>query len=60
MKLPVYYRCPAGHLVAVYFEELNDAPEEYPVAERSIMERCEDCEEVVEGGVCILTYEVRV
>ena len=58
MNLPAYYTCPAGHTVAVIRDSLNDAPETWPVAERSIFERCNYCEEVVEDGVCVLRYEV--
>lgn len=58
MILPVYYRCPAGYPVAVYLNALDDVPEKYPVAERSIFARCDECEEFVGDGVCILTYEV--
>ena len=59
MNLPAYYTCPAGHTVAVIRDSLNDAPETWPVAERSIFDWCNDCEEVAENGVCVLRYEVR-
>lgn len=58
MKIPVYYICPAGCRVAVYLDALNDAPEEYPVAERSVFGWCDECEDAEGNGVCVLRYEV--
>lgn len=60
MKLPIFYRCPAGHHVAVIRDALNDAPDKLPVPERSIFSQCDYCEEESVGGVCVLSYEVRV
>ena len=60
MNHPAYYRCSAGYRVAVIRDSLNDAPETWHVAERSIFARCDECEKYVGNGVCILTYEVRV
>lgn len=59
MKLPAYYLCPAGYRVAVIQDALNDAPDEWPVPERSVFGRCDYCEEVGESGVCVLRYEVK-
>jgi len=49
MILPVYYRCPAGHPIAVIRDSLNDAPDEWPITE-GIFVRC---------GGSVLRYEVR-
>ncbi len=59
MMLPAYYNCPAGYRVAVIQDALNDAPDEWPVPERSVFSWCDDCEEELTGGVCVLRYEVR-
>ena len=56
MKLPAYYRCPAGHSIAIIQDALNDAPDEWPITE-GVFVRCVDCGR--EGG-CVLRYEVRV
>lgn len=54
MMLNAFYTCPAGYPVALTQDALNDAPEIYSVAERSIFEWCGECE-VCEGeGVCEL------
>lgn len=57
MKLSVYYMCPAGNRVAVIQDALNDAPEEWPVAERSIFGRCDECGVGGEDGYCKLKLE---
>ncbi len=71
MKLPVYYRCPAGLRVALIVEALNDAPDTIRQPEKTLFAQCDDCEKVeyepvidsgkIEWvGYCVLENEVRL
>lgn len=55
--LYAYYTCQAGHMVAVYQDALNDAPDERKEPERSLFGACDECECGGDGGYCTLRLE---
>ena len=71
MKLPAYYRCPAGHSIATIQDALDDAPDEIRQPAKTLFSHCWSCEKavyepVIKGpvlgvvGYCMLRCEVRV
>lgn len=57
MMLNVFYTCPAGYPVAIFQDIWKAAPAKRKEPERSLFARCDDCEDVVGDGYCVLKLE---
>lgn len=68
MNIPLFYRCPAGHSIAIVQDALNDAPDEIRQPAKTLFSHCWKCEKaeyepVIKGsvlgvvGYCTLTYD---